>query len=112
MLHLCTLIFQYDIHKNALKSQYYYPDLIELQNAPLTYSLCFHQHYRLISDVPCMATFFLERTHPSLLLHQPVLEHKADHSFIINSLYKKTLHIMKYTAVDKPLSLLSNTEHF
>ena len=40
MLHLCTLIFQYDIHKNTLKSQYYYPDLIELQNAPLTYSLC------------------------------------------------------------------------
>ena len=39
MLHLCTLFFQYDIHKNALKSQYYYPDLIELQNAPLTYSL-------------------------------------------------------------------------
>ena len=40
MLHLCTLIFQYDIHKNALKSQYHYPDLIEVQNAPLTYSLC------------------------------------------------------------------------
>ena len=28
-------MFQYDIHKNALKSQFYYPDLIELQNAPL-----------------------------------------------------------------------------
>ena len=37
MLRFCTLIFQYDIHTNALKSQYYYPDLIELQNAPLTY---------------------------------------------------------------------------
>jgi hypothetical protein len=36
MLHLCTLIFQYDIHKLVLKSQYYYLDLIELQNAPLT----------------------------------------------------------------------------
>ena len=36
MLHLCTLIFQYDIHKHVLKSQYYYLDLIELQNAPLT----------------------------------------------------------------------------
>ena len=23
------------------KIQYYYPDLIEVQNAPLTYSLCF-----------------------------------------------------------------------
>ena len=33
------LIFQYDIHKSALKMQYYYPDLIELQNSPLTYSL-------------------------------------------------------------------------
>ena len=29
------------IHKNAWKSQYYYPDLIELQNAPLNYSLWF-----------------------------------------------------------------------
>ena len=29
MLHLCTLIFQYDIHKNALKNEYnwdYHPD--------------------------------------------------------------------------------------
>ena len=26
LLHLFTLIFQYDIHKNALKSQDYYPD--------------------------------------------------------------------------------------
>ena len=33
-----TLIFQYDIHKKALKSQCYYPVLIEVQNAPLTYS--------------------------------------------------------------------------
>ena len=46
MLRLCTLIFQYDIHKNALKSQYYYPDLIELQNAPL--SLWFSLGTRLI----------------------------------------------------------------
>ena len=75
-----------------------------------TYIPFFHQHYRLISDVPCMATFFLERTHPSLLLHQPVLEHKADHSFIINSLHIKTLqlHIMKYTAVNIPLFLFIN----
>jgi hypothetical protein len=40
MLHLCTLFFQYDIHKNAFKIQYYYPALIEHQNAPLTYYLC------------------------------------------------------------------------
>ena len=40
MLCLCTLIFYYDIQKNALKIQYYYPDLIpELQNTLLTYSL-------------------------------------------------------------------------
>ena len=39
MLRLYTLIFQYDIHKNALKSKSYQPDLIELQSAPLTYSL-------------------------------------------------------------------------
>ena len=35
-----TSIFQHDIHKNALKSQYYYPDLKELHTAPFTYSLC------------------------------------------------------------------------
>jgi hypothetical protein len=43
MLHLCTLISQYDIHKNALKGQDYYLDLMEVQNAPLTYSLWFRQ---------------------------------------------------------------------
>ena len=29
MLYLCTLVFQYDIHKNALRNEYdwdYYPD--------------------------------------------------------------------------------------
>ena len=39
--YACTLILQYDIHKMLFKIQYYYPDLIELQNAPLTYSLWF-----------------------------------------------------------------------
>ena len=48
MLRFCTLIFQYDIHENALKSQYYYPDLIELQNTPLTYSQrCFHSKIKI-----------------------------------------------------------------
>ena len=47
MLHLFTLIFHYNKYKNALKSQYKDPDLIQLQNASLTYSLwlwphCFH----------------------------------------------------------------------
>ena len=47
ILALKGKMFQYVIHKNALKSQYYYPDLIELQNyypdliklqnTPLTY---------------------------------------------------------------------------
>ena len=41
MLHLCTLILKYDIHKKGLKIQYYYSYLIELQSAPLTYYLCF-----------------------------------------------------------------------
>ena len=45
MLRLCTLIFQYDIHKNALKSQYYYSDLIEFQNATLTYALCVYPQF-------------------------------------------------------------------
>ena len=45
MLCLCTLFFQYDIFINALKIQYFYPDLIELQNAPLTYSFCFHHNF-------------------------------------------------------------------
>ena len=31
-------------------SQYYYQDLIELQNAPLTYSLCLKQKLRTLSD--------------------------------------------------------------
>ena len=49
-LHLYTLIFQYNIHKNALKSQYYYPDLIEPLNAPLTYSLCSYIVSRSLKD--------------------------------------------------------------
>ena len=36
-----SLYFNFSVQysKNALKNQYYYPDLIELQSAPLTYSL-------------------------------------------------------------------------
>ena len=41
MRHVTYLYFNISVRysENALKTQYYYPDLIELQNAPLTYSL-------------------------------------------------------------------------
>ena len=42
MRHVTYLHFNFSVWYswNALKIQYYYTDLIELQNAPLTYSLC------------------------------------------------------------------------
>ena len=61
MLHVCTLIFQYDIHKNALKSHYYYPDLIEVQNAPLRNGpsfYCSENHFKTFWTRP---TFWIYR---------------------------------------------------
>ena len=55
-----TLIFQYDIQR----IQYYYPDLIELQNAPLTYSLsllmpCVELLLHLLLLVTNILTYFV-----------------------------------------------------
>ena len=69
MLHLCTLIFQFDIHKNALKSKYYYPDLIHRTSVRSSYlfSLCTTMHYRLnVIFSLLMYIYFLARVHMSV----------------------------------------------
>ena len=66
MLHLCTLIFQYDIHKNALKSKYYYPDLIHRTSERSSYlfSLCTTMHCRLNVIFSLLTyIYFLARVH-------------------------------------------------
>ena len=72
MRNVTSLYFNFSVRysKNALKIHYYYPELKELQNAPLTYSLCFSvmsfRPYvtKRTTDAWCLnSKFFTAKTH-------------------------------------------------
>ena len=69
MLHLFTLIFQYDIHKNASKNKYYHSNLIHRTSERSSYlsSLCTTMNYRL-NVMFSLLTYvhFLARVHMSV----------------------------------------------